>query len=107
MRVLAERGWIDLDPASAYRGLRMRTSRARDKAGLTTEVPLPERDQFALAMDHMAERVARGERPHTPGGEGLQDMRVIEAIYQAAREGRPIELKVPGGKDTTRGPAPT
>jgi predicted dehydrogenase len=58
-------------------------------------------------MDHMAERVARGERPHTPGEEGLQDMRVIEAIYRAAREGRPVDLAAPESKDSTRGPAPS
>ena len=106
-RVLAERGWIDLDPAFAYQGLKMKTSLARGEAELTTEVKLAEKDQFALEMDHMAERVARNERPHTPGQEGLQDIRLIEAIYRAAREGRPVDLPAVSGKDTTRGPAPT
>jgi predicted dehydrogenase len=105
-RVLAERGWIDLDPAFAYHGLRMKTAQARGPADLTTEIKLPEKDQFALEMDHMAERVAKDERPHTPGEEGLQDIRIIEAIYRAAREGRPVELPAVAGLDTTRGPAP-
>ena len=105
-RVLAERGWIDLDPAFAYRGQRLKTSHARGEAELTTEIKLGEKNHFALEMDHMAERVARGVRPHTPGEEGLQDLRLIEAIYRAAREGRPVDLPAVAGKDTTRGPAP-
>ena len=105
-RVLAERGWIDLDPAFAYRGLKLKASRAHGEAEHATEIKLAEKNHFALEMDHMAERVARGEKPHTPGQEGLQDLRLIEAIYKAAREGRPVDLPVVAGKDTTRGPAP-
>ncbi len=105
-RVLAERGWIDLDPAFAYHGLRMRTATAKGKSDLMTEIRLPEEDQFALEMDHMAQRAANNERPHTPGQEGLQDMRLIEALYRSAQEGKPIDLPAVDGLDTTRGPAP-
>jgi hypothetical protein len=31
------------------------------RAELTTEIRLPEKNQFALEMDHMAERVATGD----------------------------------------------
>jgi len=106
-RGLAERGWIDLDPAFAYHGLKLKTSHARGGAELSTEIKLSEKNQFALEMDHMAERVARNEPPRTPGQEGLQDLRLIETIYRAAREGRSIELPAVAGKDTTRGPALT
>jgi predicted dehydrogenase len=107
LRILAERGWIDLDPAFAYRGLKLKTSLARGEAEQTTEIKLAEKDHFAAEMDHMAERVARNERPHTPGQEGLQDIRLIEAIYRAARDGRPVDLPEVVGKDTTRGLVPT
>ncbi|WP_435016273.1 Gfo/Idh/MocA family protein [Tundrisphaera sp. TA3] len=105
-RILAERGWIDLDPAFAYHGLKLKTSSVRDKVEQTTEIKLPEKNQFALEMDHMARRVAQGITPHTPGQEGLQDMRIIEAIYRAAGHGHPVNLPPVPGKDTTRGPAP-
>ena len=104
-RVLGETGWIDLDPAFGYRGLRMRTSHARDNAELTTEIHLPEKNHFALEMDHLAERVASNVRPHTPGEEGLQDIRIIEAIYRSAREGKPVNLAVVEA-GSTRGPVP-
>ena len=105
-RVLLEKGWIDLDPAFSYHGLRMKTARASGSADHNTEIVLQEKNQFAREMDHMAQRVARDERPHTPGQEGLQDMRVIEAIYRAAREGKPVSLPAIHGRDTTRGPSP-
>jgi len=57
------------------------------QAELSAEIKLTEKNHFALEMDHMAERIARNERPHTPGEAGLQDLRLIEAIYRAAREG--------------------
>ncbi|MFO0956528.1 MAG: Gfo/Idh/MocA family oxidoreductase [Isosphaeraceae bacterium] len=106
-RVLAESGWIDMDPAFPYHGLRLRTSRAEGKSDRITEIRLAEKDQFATEIDHMARRVADGIRPHTPGEEGLQDIRIIEAIYRAAREGKAVELPAAGRKDATRGPAPT
>ncbi|QEH32262.1 Glucose--fructose oxidoreductase precursor [Aquisphaera giovannonii] len=105
-RVMAERGWIDMDPAFSYQGLRMKVARVERGAEHVSEVRLPSPDQFAAEMDHMAERAARGERPHTPGEEGLQDQRIIEAIYRAAREGRPVPLAAAPGRDATRGPAP-
>ena len=30
--------------------------------------------------------------PLTPGEEGLKDMKIIEAIYESARTGKPIKL---------------
>jgi predicted dehydrogenase len=42
--------------------------------------------------------------PHTPGEEGLQDQRIIEAIYESARTGRAIRLAAPAVP--TRGPDP-
>ncbi|AGP38864.1 hypothetical protein SCE1572_32880 [Sorangium cellulosum So0157-2] len=45
-------------------------------------------------------------QPHTPGEEGLQDMRLIEAIYASAREGRPVKLEPVAGLDAFRGLPP-
>jgi predicted dehydrogenase len=40
---------------------------------------------------------------HTPGEEGLQDQRIMDAIYESARTHRPVTLTAPG---RTRGPEP-
>ncbi len=54
----------------------------------------------------MAECVLTGRRPFTPGGEGLQDHRVMEAIYRSARENRPVRLDPVPGLDAFRGTPP-
>ena len=105
-RVVGETGWADLDPAFSYQGLRLRTAKAEGKAEAVTERKFTEGDQFAREMDHMAACVRADRRPHTPGEEGLQDMRLIEALYAAAGSGRAVTLPEVPGKDTTRGPAP-
>ena len=40
------------------------------------------------------------------GEEGVQDQRVMEAIYQSAREGRPVQLERLEGRDLFRGKKP-
>ncbi len=58
-------------------------------------------------MDHLAECVASGRRPFTPGEEGVQDHRVQAAIYEAARTGRAVKLPPAARRDAARGEEPT
>jgi predicted dehydrogenase len=59
-------------------------------------------------MDHMAECVRDNKKPCTPGEEGLQDQRIMEAIYQSAKENKPVKLTAGVGKiDAFRGTPPT
>jgi predicted dehydrogenase len=51
----------------------------------------------------MSQCVRQDREPHTPGEEGLQDQRIIEAIYASAQAGRAVRLDTPGN---TRGPEP-
>ena len=104
LRLLGSAGWAEMDPAYAYDGIALR--RERVVAGkVETIVPkIRERDQFALEMDHMAVCVRTGREPLTGGAEGLQDQRIIEAIYASARaDGKAIKLAQPTGP--VRGPA--
>jgi predicted dehydrogenase len=87
-RVIKPRGSAELDPASSYTGLRMRVWRG----GAIEERTLPQRNHFALEMDHLAGCILNDTAPLTPGEEGLKDMRIITAIYEAARSGRTIAL---------------
>lgn len=57
-------------------------------------------------MDHFAEAIRANREPHTPGEEGLQDQKLIEAIYEAAAGGGVVRLPPVQGRDVTRGPAP-
>lgn len=106
-RVGCSDGWIDLDPAFAYEGLRMKVGRkSGEKAEGQEERSLQQKNQFALEMDHMAQCVREDKQPHTPGEEGLQDHRLMEAIYEAAQSGRVVKLPTVSKLDSTRGPAP-
>jgi predicted dehydrogenase len=105
-RVYAETGWYGLDPAFSYTGLRMETSHAEGDVERLETPKIEEKNQFALEMDHFARCVKENRKPHTPGEEGLQDHRIMAAIYESAREGRPVKLQAPAGRDAFRGPEP-
>jgi glucose-fructose oxidoreductase len=87
-RVFKPRGSFELEPASSYSGLRMRIFRG----GSIEERMLPQRDHFALEMDHMSASVINNTEPLTPGEEGLKDLKVMMAIYEAARTGKTVKL---------------
>ena len=87
-RVFKPRGSFELDPASSYTGLRMRVFRA----GAIEERSLPQRDHFAAEMDHFSTCIQTGSDPLTPGEEGLKDVRIMMAIYEAAKGGRTVKL---------------
>jgi glucose-fructose oxidoreductase len=87
-RVHAERGSFEMEPAWSRTGLRMRVMR-----GSTVEHRyLPQRDHFALMMDHLAERAPANMAPITDGADGRNDLRAIEAVYESVKTGRPVKL---------------
>jgi len=85
---MAAKGSYGLEPATAYRGLRM----FRGHGQAIEHVELKEVNQFAAEMDHLAECIREDSKPPTPGEEGLQDVRLIERIYEAARTGRSVRV---------------
>ena len=109
-RVNAEAGWFGLDPAFAYQGLQMETAHAEGPIEDRAHPSITPKDQFALEMDHMAECVFENKTPFTPGEEGLQDQRLMEAIYESAASGRPVKINTPGAEsgklDLFRGTTP-
>ena len=106
----AEDGWFGMDPAFPYKNLRAEAAHAEDTVEFLDHPTLVPKDQFALELDHMAACVIEDKRPYTPGEEGLQDQRIMEALYASAASGKPVKLATPGagaGKlDLFRGDAP-
>jgi predicted dehydrogenase len=100
-RVIGTKGWCELEPATSYHGLKLRVRRGN----ATEERDLPQRDHFALEMDHMSECVMEGKEPLTPGEEGLRDLKIMMAIYEAAKTRKdgqalgPPGATLPGGRD--------
>jgi predicted dehydrogenase len=87
-RVVGTEGLLELDPASWYSGLRMKVHRGNT----IEERELAVVDHFAAEMDHMSECVMQNKEPLTPGEEGLRDLTIMTAIYEAAQTGKTVEL---------------
>jgi predicted dehydrogenase len=77
-QVFGEKGRVVADPGCFYGGNRLTWG-----APSGTPVAITEIDQFAREMDWMAD-VVRGRAPMvSPGEEGLQDMRLMDAIKRS------------------------
>jgi predicted dehydrogenase len=87
-RVIGTQGWLEMDPATWYTGLRMKVG---GKNGIV-ERELPIRDHFALEMDHMSQCVMTNTEPLTPGEEGLRDITLMMAIYESAKTGKMVKV---------------
>ncbi|ATC32261.1 gfo/Idh/MocA family oxidoreductase [Caulobacter vibrioides] len=89
-RVSGPKGWVEIDPATSYQGQAMRAQLGGPPA---SREPAPQpKNQFSAQLDHLSECILTGREPIVGGDEGLKDLRVIEAIYRAAREGRTVTL---------------
>jgi predicted dehydrogenase len=83
--VYADEGSFGLDPAYNYGGLRGWRS---DGEPLRFDAP----DPFAAELDAFAAHILAGTPTTVPGEEGLRDLRIMMAIYEAARTGRAVRL---------------
>ena len=93
---------LTLDPAFDYTDLSLKVTTPQS----ISELRLPEDDQFALEIDHFSGCIQNDQQPYTPGEEGVQDQKLMAAIYRSAREGRPIKLDEIEKKDAFRGTPP-
>ena len=87
-RVIATKGYFELDPAMSYTGLLMRVNRGNE----VEEPAIQPRDHFASEMEHMSQCVMEDKTPLTPGEEGLRDLKIMMAIYEAAATGKTVKV---------------
>jgi predicted dehydrogenase len=88
-RIVGTRGDIVVEPAYEYAvplGYRLTVE------GKTTEVAGERTDQFGPELEYFADCILSDAQPEPGGEEGLQDVRIIQAIYESAETGRPIEI---------------
>lgn len=105
-RLNLETAAIDMPNAFMYQGQRMSIIERDGDATRNGELTLQPKNQFVQEIDHMADCILTGQEPWTPGEEGVQDHKVMEAIYESARTGQPVKLKPVEGLDHFRGKPP-
>ena len=93
LHVHGERGWAALDPAYAYDEERRLFGKI---GGRWFEQKFRILDEFALELDHFSDCIRRRRDPEPDGEQGRRDVAVMEAIYLAAREGRPVPVPALG-----------
>jgi predicted dehydrogenase len=87
--LVGTKGRLRVDPAYEYaEGLAHHLT----LDGKTTKKTFSKRDQFAPELMYFSDCVRRNQRPEPDGVEGLIDVKIIEALYQSAKEGRPVPL---------------
>lgn len=84
LRAEAERGWFELSPAYEYEGIRGRTSNGK--------MNFPEINQQAKQMDDFALAILQNRPTPVPGEMGRQDVKILNAIYEAMRTGSRIAI---------------
>jgi len=87
-RVMGTEARLEMDPATWYSGLRLWIERGNT----IDQRDLPVVDHFTTEMDHMSDCVMQNKEPLTPGEEGLRDLTIMMAIYEAAKSGRTVKL---------------
>ena len=85
LRVEAEKGWAELDPAYSYSGIKGKTSEG--------EMNLPQVNQQALQMDDFALCIKEGRPTSVSGEEGRQDVKVLQALYKAMHSGERVIIE--------------
>ena len=84
-RAEAPRGFFELpEKAFTYRGLKCLTSRG--------PLEYPPLNQQAAHLDDFAECIQRGRKTRVPGEMGRRDIRIITAVYEAARTGKRVRI---------------
>jgi len=84
LRAEAEKGWFEISPAYEYKGIKGRTSNGK--------MDFPEINQQARQMDDFALAIIENRPTPVPGEMGRQDVKILNAIYEAMRTGNRIPL---------------
>jgi predicted dehydrogenase len=88
--VVGTKGRLRVEPAYEYVGA---LKQQITMGGRTRERTFPGRDQFAPELIYFSDCILKGRDPEPSGEEGLNDVRIIEALYDSAETRRPVVLK--------------
>ena len=86
LRVEAAKGWYELEPAYAYKGIKGKSS--------IDKIEFQQVNQQAAQMDDFAGCVINKRPTRVPGEMGLRDVKILMAIYESARTGKKVPLNL-------------
>ena len=88
-RIVGTKGQIHVDPAYEYaEGLEYELT----VEGKSTRKRIGKRDQFAPELLYFSDCIRKNREPEPSGEEGLQDVRIVEALYKSAKTGKAVRL---------------
>ncbi len=84
----AEKGFAELQPSTGYGPIKGRTHKG--------ELTQPHMTHQTVQMEEMSDIIFNGRQPVVPvnGEEALKDLKIIDAIYQAVKTGKKVDLKL-------------
>ena len=88
-RIVGTKGHLHVDPAYEYaEGL----SYTLSVNGKATRKRIGRRDQFAPELLHFSDCIQRDRTPEPSGEEGMQDVRIVQALYESAETGKAVPI---------------
>ena len=88
-RIVGTRGQLHVDPAYEYaEGLAYELT----VNGKTTRKRIGKRDQFAPQLLYFSDCILKNRKPEPSGEEGLQDVRIVQALYESADTGKAVGI---------------
>jgi glucose-fructose oxidoreductase len=88
-QIVGTEGRLDVDPAYEYSEGLAYTLTIGEK---TEKKKLRKRDQFGPQLLYFSDCVLGDRAPEPSGEEGLQDVRIIQALYESADTGKAVQL---------------
>ena len=88
-RIVGTKGQLHVDPAYEYaEGLAYELT----VNGKTTRKRIGKRDQFAPQLLYFSDCILKNRTPEPSGEEGLQDVRIVLALYESAETGKAVGI---------------
>src|SRR5579872_6018450 len=90
-RIVGAAGDLAVEPAYDYQ---VKLAHRLTVDGKTHKENFSKRDQFAPELIHFSASILEGREPEPSGAAGLADVRIINALFRSAREGRPVRIEI-------------
>ncbi len=89
-RLVGSKGELEMEPAFTYAS---HISYKVTLDGGTRGHTFKKRDQFGPELIYFADCILQDKHPEADGAEGMADVQIVQAIYEAAERGEPVQIE--------------